>query len=225
MPLHTDVINCSGAYCAELVQMVSLKMQALRKEYKPLVNQWDEAVETINILVNNLLNERFAVQHCENRIQRYRDAIGGENNALRTEARDFLRWHGLKKGFDDVDPVALYLRGPLDIIEREREKCAVALDNAEEALWETINDLHAAWKDAHENPAAPESEPWDVITLSTLPAPVALDDAVAHAGGAAQPPAAAAGAGTDAALTFSADAVVVGLRDDESGLRGEPHAF
>ncbi len=198
-------------------------MQALRKEYRPDANQWGDAVEKINVLVNNLLSERFAVQHCQYRIQRYRNAIDGENNELRTEARDFLRWYGLKKGFDDIDPVALYLRGPLDIIQREREKCAVALDSAEEALWETLDDLHAAWKDAHGNPAAAESEPWNVVTLSTLPAPAALDDAAPA--GAAQLPAAEAGTGTDAAMTFSADAVVVGLRDGESGLRGEPHAF
>lgn len=175
MPINTTAGECSDDYCDQLEEMLFLKMQALKIEYQPSAKQWIEAVKKMNILAENFLVERHDCRYMENEILNIREAIAGRKNAVHDEARQFLGWYGVKHVFGDVDPLGLYLQGPLKKAQREFEKSAVARDDAEEALWEAINALPAIWKQEREDSTADEGDRPGVVVLSVMAAPEPVD--------------------------------------------------
>lgn len=200
MPITQTAAHCSDDYCNQLQDMVLLKMQSLRFDHRPSAEQWQPAARTINTLVDNFLVEWHAVLQAETEFQTIWDAIAGKENAVRVEARKFLNWFGVKKGADAVDPVALYLKGPLDKALRELEKCAAARDEAEESLWETIKELPAVWTEARA-----------YASTGKLSAAMAAADAVEEPSG--QAPAIEAGLPPENPESTGVEVAVVGSLD------------
>lgn len=180
MPLTTPAVGCTDEYCDQLQILVSMKMQALKVQYGPGPHEWNEAVRKINLLVDNLLAENHALRDVENDFQEIKDALDGKLNAVRDQALDLLRWYGVKNDSGGVDPLVLYLKGPLEKARREVEKYATSLNEAEEALWQAISGLHAEFKPTPADASAPTNVPSDTMPASEKTAADAMDDAPAQ---------------------------------------------
>ena len=172
LPVHAAMpIDTSDNYCDQLRSLVSQKLQALQDEYQPFGAQWNEAVETIDILLENLLVEVQALADVDRNFPEIRVASDGKSHPVRDEALKFLGRYDENTVSADVNLVRLYLKGRFEKARREVEEYTVSRDEAEEALWGAINGLHAELKMAQENLTDIENG------LPQLMPPAALQDA------------------------------------------------
>lgn len=215
MPIRKSAADCNEDYCDQLQKLVSTQLKVLKTEYQPSADQWADTVRKVNILANNLVAERQALEQAEKNFQDIWDAMAGKENDVRDEALKRLDWYGVEKDSAAVDPVAVYLKGPLEKALREIEKCNEARAKMDKALWATIDDLPTVWRSAVEHSTTGQGNLPEVVVLGAMAAAEALTDALDFEV-RAEPADSVAAAPTEPALVIDAQVIVVGSLAAES---------